>query len=256
MNVIFVKSEKQIDNIRKSCRLAAQTLQFIEPYLVPGAKTKDLDFLMETFIRDHKAIPAPLGYKTPNNISPYPKSTCISLNEVVCHGIPDDRSLKDGDIVGIDVTTILEGYYGDTAKTFGIGKISEDAEHLLQVTKKCLEIGIKQVKPGGNTGEIGYAISKYALLQGCSIVEQYCGHGVGFYFHELPQIQHICKKDDGVIMYAGMIFTIEPMLNLGSPDVIIEEDSWTVRTIDNMLSAQFEHTIAVTSEGYEILTLA
>jgi len=181
-NKILLKSRKDIANIRFSGQLAAKTLDFIEPHVVPGVSTKALDSLMDTFIRDHKAIPAPLGYRVSNEQPPYPNSTCISVNEVICHGVPNDNVLKEGDIVCIDVTTILNGYYGDTARTFRVGKVSEDAEHLIGVTKKCLEIGIGQARVGVNTGEIGYAISRYALLQGCSIVEQYCGHGVGFFF--------------------------------------------------------------------------
>jgi methionyl aminopeptidase len=181
-DTIFIKTEKQISQIRESCQLAAKTLQFIKPHVIPGAVTKDLDSLMETFIRDHKAVPAPLGYRISTKQPPYPKSTCISINEVICHGVPDNTVLKEGDIVGIDVTTILNGYYGDTARTFAVGKISEEAEHLLKVTEKCLDIGIKKVKPGLRTGEIGYSIARYALLQGCTVVEQYCGHGVGFFF--------------------------------------------------------------------------
>jgi len=257
LNNILIKSEKQIEGIRKSCKLAAQTLEFVKPYIQPGITTAKLDQLIETFMRDHKALPATLGYKgnCPKQ-PPYPKSSCISLNEVVCHGIPNETILKEGDIVGIDVTTILDGCgFGDTAATFPVGEISDDAKHLLEVTKKCLELGIKQVKPGVKTGEIGHSIYNYAILQGCTVVEQYCGHGTGLYFHEPPQICHVAKKTDGVFMFAGMIFTIEPMICLGTPDVIIDsKDYWTVRTVDGKLSAQFEHTILVTNHGHEILT--
>lgn len=254
MNQIFIKSEKQIDGIRKSSKLAAQTLKYITPFVKPGITTNELDRLMDNYIKDHGAISACLNYKGCNK-TPYPKSTCISLNEVVCHGIPDDRMLKEGDIVGIDVTTILNGYYGDTAITLPVGKVSDDANHLLDVTKKCLEIGIKQVRPGANTGEIGYAIGKYAILRGCTVVESFGGHGVGLEFHEPPHIMHVCEKDDGVTMFVGMTFTIEPMINLGGPDILIDSDEWTVRTADNQLSAQFEHTVLVARNGFEILTL-
>ncbi len=257
MKHILIKSNRQIEGIRKSCKLAAATLKFIEPYVVPGKKTSELDKLMADFIRDHGAHAATLGYKgaCPKQ-PPYPKSSCISLNEVVCHGIPDDTELKEGDIVGIDVTTILDGYYGDTASTFPVGQISKDAEHLLEVTKKCLDLGIKQVKPGALTGEIGHSIYSYAILQGCTVVEQFCGHGVGIEFHEPPQICHVAQKTDGVRMFAGMTFTIEPMICLGGADVLVDEnDQWTVRTTDGKLSAQFEHTILVTGSGCEILTL-
>lgn len=257
LNKIIIKSEKQIAGVKASSKLAAQTLEFIKPYIQTGITTSDIDRLIEKFIRDNGAIPATLGYRGAHpNQPPYPKSSCISLNEVVCHGIPNAQKLKDGDLVSIDITTILNGFYGDTAATFTVGEISKDAEHLLNVTKKCLELGIKQVKPGAMTGEIGYAIHSYAILQGCTVVEAYCGHGVGLRFHEPPQICHVAKKSEGVIMFSGMIFTIEPMINLGTSDVVIDEnDHWTVRTADNQLSAQFEHTVLVTNTGSEILTL-
>lgn len=256
-NTILLKSEKQITGIKASSKLAAQTLQFIKPYIQVGIQTVELDRLIEKFIRDNGATAAPLGYKGFNNPKqpPFPKSSCISLNEVVCHGIPDGRTLKEGDLVSIDVTTILNGFYGDTAITFPVGQISKDAQHLLNVTAKCLELGIKQVHPRAMTGEIGYAIHTYAILQGCTVVEAYCGHGVGLEFHEAPHICHVAKKHEGVIMFEGMTFTIEPMINLGTSDVVIDEsDYWTVRTADNQLSAQFEHTILVTKSGYEVLT--
>lgn len=257
MKNILLKSEKQLEGIRKSCKLAAATLKFIEPHVVPGAKTADLDKLMSDYMKEHGATAATLGYKgmCPNQ-PPYPKSSCISLNEVVCHGIPDESILKEGDIVGIDVTTILNGYYGDTAATFPVGNISENAKHLLEVTKKCLDLGIKQVKPGNMTGCIGHSIYSYAILQGCTVVEQFCGHGVGIEFHEPPQICHVAQKTDGVPMFVGMTFTIEPMICLGGPEVeISENDGWTVRTKDRLLSAQFEHTVLVCNDGCEILTL-
>lgn len=256
-NKILIKSEKQINGIRASSKLAAQTLEYIKSYLQVGVETFELDRLIEKFIRDHGAIPATLGYRgiSPKQ-PPFPKSSCISLNEVVCHGIADSTKLKEGDLVSIDITTILNRFYGDTAATFPIGQISKDAQHLLDVTKKCLDLGIKQVRPGGMTGEIGYVIHAYAILQGCAVVENFCGHGVGLQFHEAPQICHVAKKTEGVIMFEGMTFTIEPMINLGTSDVVIDElDHWTVRTADNQLSAQFEHTILVTNSGFEILTL-
>lgn len=256
MEKILIKSTKQITGIRKSCQLAAQVLQYIKPFVQPGITTLELDQLMDSYIVDHGAKSACLGYSLPSSKTPYPRSTCISVNEIVCHGIPDTNILKNGDIVTIDITTILDGYFGDTASTFSVGDISENATHLLKVTEKCLEIGIKQVKPWNNTGEIGYNIAKYAILQGCTVVEQFCGHGVGVAFHEPPQIMHICDKWDGIIMFEGMIFTIEPMINLGGPHILIDEkDGWTVRTLDSTLSAQFEHTILVTKSGFEILTL-
>lgn len=257
MNGIIIKNESQIAGIRKSCQLAAQTLKFIEPYVVPGVTTEGLDSLMAGFIKANGARSACLGYNGNNpKQRAFPKSTCISINEVVCHGIPNKTILKNGDIVSIDVTTILDGYYGDTAATFPVGEISEESKNLIEITKKCLDIGVKQVMPGRLTGEIGYHIWRYAMLQGCTVVEAFCGHGTGIEFHESPQICHISKRNDGVPMWVGMIFTIEPMINMGVPEVVIDsEDGWTVRTADGKLSAQFEHTILVNKTGCEILTL-
>jgi methionyl aminopeptidase len=246
---IIIKTPEQIDGIRRSCKLAAETLRFIQEYVKEGISTSQLDQLIETFIRDHKAIPAPLNYLG------YPKSCCVSVNEVICHGVPNEYRLKEGDILNIDVTTILNGYYGDTATMYSIGKISQDAEDILRVAKKCLDIGIKQVRPNNYFGNIGYEISKYAFLQCCSIVESFCGHGTGLEFHEMPQVVHIAEKNSGDIMLPGMIFTIEPMVNLNGPDAVIDEnDGWTARTKDGSLSAQYEHTVLVTDIGCEVLT--
>jgi len=256
-NIIFLKTEKQIAGIRASSKLAAQTLEYIKPFVKPGIKTLELDNLIGKFIKDNGATSATLGYKGDSSKHPlFPRNSCISLNEVVCHGIADSTVIKEGDLVGIDVTTILNGYYGDTAITIPVGEISEDAKHLLKVAQKCLELGIKQVRPGAMTGEIGHSIYSYAILQGCTVVEMFCGHGVGLQFHEAPQICHVAKKHEGVTIYEGMTFTVEPMLCLKSPDVIMDKvDGWTVRTQDGGLSAQFEHTILVCRNGYEILTL-
>ncbi len=249
--MIYIKDYKQIDGIRKSGQLAAQTLNYIRNFIKSGVKTVELNDLVEKFIRDHGAIPACLGYRG------FPKACCISVNEVICHGIPDDRVLKDGDILNVDVTTILDGYYGDTSTMFVVGDISEDAKKLLDVAYKCLEIGVHQVKPGNYLGNIGYEIGKYAKSQNCSVVTQYCGHGTGLEFHEDPQVSHIATQNSGIKLRPGMVFTIEPMINLGKAEVIINEsDGWTASTIDGSLSAQFEHTVAVTRKGVEILTKA
>jgi methionyl aminopeptidase len=257
MDKIIIKNQKQITGIRKSCQLAAATLRHVKQFVVPGISTEKLDRIIEDFIRSKGAVPATLEYRGFHPGQPnYPKSSCISVNEEVCHSIPDNYIIKEGDIVSIDVTTILNGYYGDTCITVPVGEISENAKHLMKVTEKCLDIGIRQVAPGVRTGVIGHAIHQYAILQNCTIVSDYCGHGVGIAFHEPPQIFHIAKKDDGVIMMEGQIFTVEPMINLGGSNVIIDEtDKWTVRTADKSLSAQFEHTILVLSSGFEILTL-
>jgi len=236
--------------------LAAQCLEFIRPHIQPGVSTASLDAKIEQFIRDNKAIPACLNYVIPVIPVPYPNATCISVNEVICHGIPSEKViLKEGDILNIDVTTILDGYYGDTSTMYSVPPISKDATDLLDIAKKCLELGIKQVRPGNFFGNIGYEISRYAMLQRVSVVWQMCGHGVGLQFHEEPQVAHIADKDSGPIMREGMTFTIEPMINLGVAEGVVDsEDLWTIRTADGMLSAQYEHTVLVVPGGCEILT--
>lgn len=247
---ILIKNEEQIEGIRQSSRLAGQTLQFIKEYVKEGVSTEYLDDLVEKFMRDHGAIPASLNYHG------FPKACCISLNEVVCHGIPSKETiLKNGDILNIDVTTILNGYYGDTSTMFTVGEISEKAKDLIQVTKHCLNLGIQQVKPKNKFGNIGFFIGRYAQSKGYSIVYEFCGHGVGIEFHEDPQVDHIARKNSGAVMKPGMIFTIEPMINEGIAKVKIDkEDGWTARTKDLKLSAQFEHTVLVTQTGVEVLT--
>ncbi|GET21373.1 type I methionyl aminopeptidase [Prolixibacter denitrificans] len=247
---IRIKTQEQIDGIRKSSKLAAETLEFIEPHVKAGVSTEHLDNLIHQFILDHGAIPATLNYNG------YPKSSCISLNEVVCHGIPSpDTVLKDGDILNIDVTTILDGYYGDTSRMYTVGEVNEKALKLIDVTKHCLDLGIQQVRPGNYLGNIGYVISRYATSQGFSVVYEFCGHGVGVEFHEDPQVDHSSRKNSGPKLRPGMTFTIEPMINLGRPRVKLDKhDGWTARTIDDQLSAQFEHTILVTETGCEVLT--
>jgi methionyl aminopeptidase len=247
---ILIKNEEQIDGIRKSSKLAGDLLIYIADFVKEGVTTGYLDELIHNYTIEHGAIPATLNY------SGFPKSCCISPNEVICHGIPSpDVILKNGDIVNIDVTTILNGYFGDTSKMFTIGQVSETAQKLVDATKHCLNLGIQQVRPGNNIGNIGYAISRYATAQGFSVVYEFCGHGVGVEFHEDPQIDHAARKNSGPVMKPGMIFTIEPMINEGRPRVKVDEiDGWTARTIDQKLSAQFEHTILVTATGFEVLT--
>jgi methionyl aminopeptidase len=246
---IIVKTPRQIEGIRKSSQLAAATLKHIEPYVVPGITTLELNDIAEAFVRENGAIPAPLNYKG------FPKATCISLNEVICHGIPDNTILKEGDIVNVDVTTILDGYYGDTCRMFAVGRISDAAQRLLKVTRECLDIGIAEVRPGNKTGNIGYRITEHAVRNEFSVVYQFCGHGVGVQFHEEPQINHVSLPESGVMMVTGMTFTIEPMINEGVPSGQIDEfDGWTARTLDGKLSAQYEHTVLVTDTGVEVLT--
>ncbi|MGD9992558.1 MAG: type I methionyl aminopeptidase [Salinivirgaceae bacterium] len=247
---IIIKNQEQIEGIRRSSKLAGETLNYIAPYVVPGVNTEYLDNLIEQYIRDHKAIPATLNYNG------YTKSSCISPNNVVCHGIPSKEViLREGDIVNIDITTILDGYFGDTSRMFSLGEVSKEAQDLLDTTKHCLNLGIQQVKPGNAFGNIGYFISRYAQAKGYSVVYEFCGHGVGLEFHEDPQVDHVGRKNSGPLMKPGMIFTIEPMINMGKPRVTVDRnDGWTARTIDNKLSAQYEHTVLVTETGVEVLT--
>jgi methionyl aminopeptidase len=250
MSEIIIKSKEQIDGIRKSSHLAAAALDFAGQFVKAGVSTGFIDDKIEEFIVSHGAIPATKGYNG------YPKSSCISINEVVCHGIPSETSiLKDGDILNIDITTILNGYYGDTSRMFTVGEISDEAADSIKVTEHCLRLGIEQVKPGNYFGNIGFVINRYASAKGYSVVYEFCGHGVGINFHEEPQVDHASRKNTGPKMRPGMTFTIEPMINQGKSRTTIDKrDGWTARTIDNKLSAQFEHTILVTQTGHEVLT--
>ena len=246
---IIIKSNREIKGIRQSSKLAARCLKMIEPYVVEGVTTKELNERIADFIVKNGAVPAPYGYVG------YPAETCISLNEVICHGIPNDRRLQKGDILNIDVTTILAGFYGDTSSMYVVGEVSQEAKRLLEVARRCLEIGIEQVSPGNKTGLIGHEIAKYAESLGYGIVHQFCGHGVGLEFHEPPHIPHKADSLSGVKMQPGMIFTVEPMVNIGEADAIIDkQDGWTARTADGSLSAQYEHTVLVTPDGVEVLT--
>ena len=250
MSEIIIKTREQIEGIRRSSKLAGEALNFIQPFVKAGVSTEFLDSKIEDFITENGAIPATKGYNG------YPKSSCISLNEVVCHGIPSAETiLKEGDILNIDVTTILDGFYGDTSRMFTVGEVDKKAMELVEVTKHCLDLGIKQVQPGNNFGNIGFVINRYAKAKGYSVVYEFCGHGVGISFHEAPQVDHAARKNSGEKMKPGMIFTIEPMINIGRPSTVIDKkDGWTARTVDNKLSAQFEHTVLVTKGGFEVLT--
>ena len=250
MDEIIIKTTEQIEGVRKSSQLAGNTLKFISDYVKEGVNTLYLDNLIEQYMRDNGAIPATLGYHG------YPKSSCISLNDVICHGIPNEKTiLKDGDILNIDVTTILDGYFGDTSTMFTIGDVSNQAAKLVEDTEHALYLGIEQVMPDNHFGNIGFAIGRFAKARKYGVVYEFCGHGIGMEFHEEPQVEHISQRNSGELMKPGMIFTIEPMINMGKARAVIDEkDGWTARTIDKKLSAQFEHTILVTKEGYEILT--
>ncbi len=246
---IIIKTQEQIEGIRKSAQLAAETLKYIESFVKPGISTAELDRLIEQFVLDHGATPATKGYRG------YKHASCISPNDVVCHGVPNDYILKDGDILNIDVTTILNGYYGDTCKMYEVGSVSSYAKQLIQVTKECLRLAMAECKPGNHLGNIGFVINQHAVKHGYSVVFEFCGHGVGIRFHEDPQVDHVAKKDSGPLLRPGMTFTIEPMINAGKARCKVDRrDGWTARTIDGKLSAQFEHTILITETGFEALT--
>lgn len=247
---IVLLSSREIEKMRQAGQLAAQLLDYLEPLVKPGVSTLDLNNAAETWTQKHGAKSAPLGYHG------FPKSICTSVNEVVCHGIPNAKQiLKSGDIINIDVTPLLEGYHGDTSKTFWLGEPSPLARQLVEVTEECMMLGIAAVKPGARIGDIGAAIQEYAEAQGFSVVRDFVGHGVSRIFHTAPQIPHYGTRGKGKKMRPGMVFTIEPMINEGTYDVEVLADNWTAVTKDRKLSAQFEHTVAVTETGVEILTL-
>lgn len=248
--MISIKSSREIELMRQTTKLASQTLEMIGEYVVPGVSTEKLNQICHEFIMDNGAYPSPLDYHG------FPKSICTSLNEVICHGIPTEKDvLKDGDILNIDVTTYLNKFHGDTNKTFFVGEVSPELKKLVKVTYECMWEGIKTVKPGSHIGDIGAVIEAYAHDHGYSVVEEYCGHGIGREFHEEPQVVHVGKMGTGPEVKAGMTFTIEPMINLGKREVKLLSDDWTVVTRDKNLSAQWEHTVLVTDDGYEVLTI-
>jgi methionyl aminopeptidase len=250
MSSISIKTPEEIEKMRIAGKLASEVLQMIEPHVVEGITTDELNTLCHDYIvNEQKAIPAPLNYHG------FPKSICTSLNHQVCHGIPGKRRLKNGDIVNIDVTVIKDGYHGDTSKMFTIGKTSIKAQHVINIAQECLFIGIEMVKPGIHLGDIGHAIQMHAESNRCSIVREYCGHGIGNVFHEEPQVLHYGNPGTHEQLKAGMTFTIEPMVNVGKRHVRLLPDNWTVVTKDHSLSAQWEHTLLVTETGVEILTV-
>lgn len=247
---VLIKTSAEIEKMRVAGRLAAEVLEMIEPHVKAGISTDELNSICHDYIvNEQKAIPAPLNYHG------FPKSICTSVNHVVCHGIPADKKLKKGDIVNLDITVIKDGYHGDTSKMFFIGAPSIKAKHVVQIAHDCLYIGIDKARPGAFLGDIGAAIQEYAESNRCSVVREYCGHGIGKDFHEQPQVLHYGKAGTGVQLEPGMIFTIEPMINDGKHNVKLLKDDWTVVTADRSLSAQFEHTILITDNGHEILTL-
>ncbi len=237
--------------MRIAGRLAAQALDMITPHVEAGITTNQLNTLCHNYIVDvQDATPAPLNYHG------FPKSICTSINHVVCHGIPSDKKLKNGDIINVDITVIKDGFHGDTSRMFTIGKPSILAERIVRISEECLWQGIERVKAGNHLGDIGCAIQRHAEKNGFSIVREYCGHGIGRNFHEEPQVLHYGKPNTGVVLEAGMIFTIEPMVNTGKAAIRLLPDEWTVVTKDRSLSAQWEHTLLVTDDGYDILTQA
>ena len=245
---IKLHGPEAFEGMRKAGQLAAQALDMLTAHVKPGVTTETLDELVLKFALDHGAYPAPLNYRG------FPKSICTSINHVVCHGIPGPKALREGDIVNIDVTLIVDGWHGDTSRMYPVGRISRRAERLINVTYESLKRGIATVRPGSTTGHIGAAIQAYAETERCSIVRDFCGHGLGRVFHDRPNILHYGEPGEGVTLEPGMLFTIEPMINLGRPHVKVLPDGWTAVTRDRELSAQFEHTVGVTETGCEVFT--
>jgi methionyl aminopeptidase len=247
--MIVIKTTQDIEVMKESCRLAASVLKFIEPHLKPGIATIEIDKLIHDYIVKSGAKPSTLGYKG------YRHSCCTSINEVVCHGIPDSRTLKEGDIINVDVTTYFKGFHGDTSKTFCIGKVSRAARELVEAAEEAMWTGIRAIRPGGRLGDLGEACQSFSESKGYSVVREYCGHGIGRNFHEDPHVTHYGKKGTGPELKAGMVFTVEPMINQGTKDVYLLDDDWTVVTRDKKLSAQFEHTVAIFEDRVEVLTV-
>ena len=247
---VSIKNKESIAKMRVACKLAAEVLEFISPNVVSGITTEELDRLCHEYIvSKQRAIPAPLNYRG------FPKSICTSLNHVVCHGIPSNTELKTGDILNIDVTVIKDGFHGDTSKMFCIGEVTQKAKNLVKTAYECLKEGIRMVEPGQRLGTIGNRIQEIAESKRYSVVREYCGHGIGEIFHEEPQVLHYGIPNTGLALVPGMTFTIEPMVNMGKRHVRLLSDHWTVITKDRSLSAQWEHTILVTDEGHEVLTM-
>jgi len=253
---ITIHNQNDIEKMRIAGKLASEVLDFIQPFVKAGITTNELDKLCHDYmINEQKTIPAPLNYAPPGH-SPYPKSICTSINHQICHGVPSDKTLKNGDIINIDITVIKDGYHGDTSRMFIIGEPSIQAKRLCEVTYQAMWLGILQVKPGNTLGDIGYAIQQHAESNGFSIVEEFCGHGIGKKFHEDPQVLHYGRPKTGLKLQAGMIFTIEPMVNAGKRHIKQLGDGWTIVTKDHSLSAQWEHTVLVTDAGFEVLTVS
>ena len=253
---ISIKNQNDIEKMRIAGRLAAEVLDYITPFVIHGVTTEQLDKLCHDYIVDvQDAIPAPLNY-APDGHTPYPKSICTSINQQICHGVPSEKMLKNGDIVNIDITVIKDGYHGDTSRMFYVGDPSAQAKRLCELTYQAMWLGINKVKPGATLGDIGHAIQTFAEKSGYSVVREFCGHGIGKVFHEDPQVLHYGKAGAGLTLQAGMMFTIEPMINAGKRDIRQMSDGWTIVTKDRSLSAQWEHTLLVTETGFEVMTLS
>ncbi len=248
MSNVSIKTLRDVNGIRAACQMAAETLLLVGDEIRAGMSTEDINRLVHEDTVRRGGWPAPLNYHG------FPKSVCTSVNEVVCHGIPGSQVLQNGDIVNVDVTTIFEGYFGDTSATFFIGDVSEQARNVVEISRKCLDLAIAEVRDGARLGDIGAAIQEYAEGRGHSVVRAFVGHGIGKVFHEAPQVSHVGKRGSGMRLKAGMVFTIEPMINVGGYEVEVLADKWTAVTIDGSLSAQFEHTVVVTKTGCEVLT--
>ena len=251
---VAVKTAEDIAKMRIAGQLAAEVLDFIAPHVKAGATTDGIDSLCHDYmVNVQQTVPAPLNYAPPG-YPPYPKSVCTSVNHVVCHGVPGDKKLKAGDIINIDVTVIKDGYHGDTSRMYFVGQPSVQARRLCEITYECMWHGIAAVRSGARLGDIGHVIQNWAEKNGCSVVREFCGHGIGRKFHEEPQVLHYGRPGTGLVLEAGMTFTVEPMINAGRADIRQLADGWTIVTKDHSLSAQWEHTVLVTADGYEVLT--
>ncbi len=250
MGAVKIYGPDDFDGMRRAGRLAADVLDMIIPHVVPGVATDELDRLCHDFIVAHGATPSPLNYRG------FPKSICTSINHVVCHGIPGERLLRDGDTLNIDITVTLDGWFGDTSRMFHVGAVKRKAARLCDITYEAMMRGIAEIKPGATLGDIGHAIQSYAEDERCGVVRDFCGHGVGRVFHDAPSVLHYGEAGTGLTLREGMFFTVEPMVNVGRYEVKVLADGWTAVTKDRSLSAQFEHTVAVTADGHEIFTLS
>ncbi len=253
---IAPKTPEEIEKMRVAGRLASEVIDFIESYVKPGVTTGELDRLCHDYmVNVQNTIPAPLNY-APSGYKPYPKSICASVNHQVCHGVPGEKVLKHGDVVNLDITVIKDGFHGDTSRMFCVGEPSIQAKRLCDITYECMWRGIRQVRPGAQLGDIGAAIQQHAEAAGYSVVREFCGHGIGRRFHEEPQVLHYGRPGTGMVLKAGMTFTIEPMINAGKPAIRELADGWTIVTKDHSLSAQWEHTVLVSETGFEVLTVS